>query len=95
MESSLFRDRDFRLVAGSVGLSALGAFAAGGLLVAAIGPRGTLAYAGGLSALAGMIGLLALLRLKREGEATDMARVPKRARTESHGLRDEDSRHRA
>ena len=31
----------------------LGAFAAGGLLVAAIGPAGTLAYAGGLSALAG------------------------------------------
>jgi hypothetical protein len=43
----------------------LGAFAAGGLLVAAIGPRGTLAYAGGLSALAGLIGLLALLRMYR------------------------------
>jgi Na+/melibiose symporter-like transporter len=41
----------------------LGAFAAGGLLVAAIGARGTLAYAGGLSALAGVIGLLALLRM--------------------------------
>jgi predicted MFS family arabinose efflux permease len=41
----------------------LGAFAAGGVLVAAIGPRGTLAYAGGLSALAGLIGVLALLRL--------------------------------
>jgi Major Facilitator Superfamily len=40
----------------------LGAFAAGGLLVAAIGARGTLAYAGGLSALAGALGLLALLR---------------------------------
>lgn len=41
----------------------LGAFAAGGVLVAAIGARGTLAYAGGLSALAGAIGLLALARM--------------------------------
>jgi predicted MFS family arabinose efflux permease len=41
----------------------LGAFAAGGLLVAGIGARGTLAYAGGLSALAGLIGILALLRM--------------------------------
>jgi len=41
----------------------LGAFAAGGLLVALIGARGTLAYAGGLSALAGAIGVLALLRM--------------------------------
>lgn len=43
----------------------LGAFAAGGLLVAVIGARGTLAYAGGLSALAGAIGLLVLLRRYR------------------------------
>jgi hypothetical protein len=43
----------------------LGAFAAGGLLVAAIGARGTLAYAGGLSALAGVIGVIALLRMNR------------------------------
>ncbi len=43
----------------------LGAFAAGGLLVAAIGARGTLAYAGGLSALVGLIGILALLRMYR------------------------------
>jgi Major Facilitator Superfamily len=43
----------------------LGAFAAGGLLVAWIGPRGTLAYAGGLSALAGLVGLLVLLRMYR------------------------------
>jgi hypothetical protein len=43
----------------------LGAFAAGGLLVAAIGPRGTLAYAGTLSALAGLAGLLVLLRMYR------------------------------
>ena len=43
----------------------LGAFAAGGVLVAVIGPTGTLAYAGGLSALAGLIGLLALIRMNR------------------------------
>lgn len=43
----------------------LGAFAAGGVLVAAIGPRGTLAYAGGLSALAGLVGLVVLLRMNR------------------------------
>ncbi|HEY5816009.1 MAG TPA: MFS transporter [Solirubrobacterales bacterium] len=43
----------------------LGAFAAGGLLVAAIGARGTLAYAGGLSALAGVVGVLTLLRMYR------------------------------
>jgi predicted MFS family arabinose efflux permease len=43
----------------------LGAFAAGGLLVAAIGARGTLAYAGGLSALAGLVGLVVLLRMNR------------------------------
>jgi len=42
----------------------LGAFAAGGLLVNTIGPRGTLAYAGGLSALVGLLGLLALLRTR-------------------------------
>jgi MFS family permease len=43
----------------------LGAFAAGGVLVAAIGARGTLAYAGGLSALVGATGLLLLLRRHR------------------------------
>ena len=43
----------------------LGAFAAGGALVAVIGARGTLAYAGGLSALAGVIGVMALLRMYR------------------------------
>jgi Major Facilitator Superfamily len=47
----------------------LGAFAAGGLLVATIGARGTLAYAGGLSALAGLAGLLGLLRLRGAREA--------------------------
>ena len=43
----------------------LGAFAAGGLLVTAIGPIGTLAFAGGLSALAGLVGLIWLLRINR------------------------------
>jgi hypothetical protein len=47
----------------------LGAFAAGGLLVSTIGPRGTLAYAGGLSALVGLAGLLALVRLRRRTPA--------------------------
>jgi hypothetical protein len=54
----------------------LGAFAAGGLLVATIGARGTLAYAGGLSALAGFIGLLALLRLKESGPKPEIAEAP-------------------
>jgi hypothetical protein len=43
----------------------LGAFAAGGFLVTAIGPLGTLAFAGGLSALAGLVGLAWLLRMNR------------------------------
>ena len=54
----------------------LGAFAAGGLLVVAIGPRGTLAYAGGLSALAGLIGLLVLLRMYRGWVPTGPIGVP-------------------
>lgn len=54
----------------------LGAFAAGGFLVTAIGARGTLAYAGGLSALAGFVGLLALLRLKESEPETEIAPVP-------------------
>ncbi|HEY5977792.1 MAG TPA: MFS transporter [Solirubrobacterales bacterium] len=49
----------------------LGAFAAGGLLVATVGARGTIAYAGGLSALVGAIGLLALLRRNRGWAPTD------------------------
>jgi hypothetical protein len=48
----------------------LGAFAAGGVLVALIGARGTLAYAGGLSALAGLIGLLLLIRMNRGWQAS-------------------------
>jgi MFS family permease len=43
----------------------LGAFAAGGLLIATAGPRATLLFAGGLSALAGAIGLMILLRRNR------------------------------
>jgi hypothetical protein len=57
--------RAFAAYTGSRNAAELGAFAAGGLLVVAIGPRGTLAYAGGLSALAGLVGLLALLRMYR------------------------------
>ena len=40
----------------------LAAFAAGGLLIAGIGARGTLAYAGGLAAVLGLTGLIAMLR---------------------------------
>jgi hypothetical protein len=54
----------------------LGAFAAGALLVAAIGPRGTLAYAGGLSALAGLVGLFVLLRMYRGWVATGPIGAP-------------------
>ena len=43
----------------------LGAFAAGGLLIATAGPRATLLFAGGLSALAGAIGLALILRRNR------------------------------
>jgi MFS family permease len=56
----------------------LGAFAAGGLLVAVIGPRGTLAYAGGLSALAGLVGLLVLLRMYRGWVPTGPIGPPRR-----------------
>jgi Major Facilitator Superfamily len=43
----------------------LAAFAAGGLLIAAIGARGTVAYAGGLAAIVGLLGLIAMLRMFR------------------------------
>ena len=43
----------------------LAAFGVGGLLVAAIGAQATLAYAGGLSALCGVAGLVVLLRRNR------------------------------
>ncbi|HEU4392050.1 MAG TPA: MFS transporter [Solirubrobacterales bacterium] len=60
----------------------LGAFAAGGVLVAAIGARGTLAFAGGLSALAGATGLLVLLRRYRgwvpTGPVRPRAATPRR-----------------
>jgi hypothetical protein len=55
--------RSFAAYNGIRNAAELGAFAAGGLLVAVIGPRGTLAYAGGLSAVAGVVGLLILLRM--------------------------------
>jgi MFS family permease len=53
----------------------LGAFAVGGLLVATIGPRGTLGYAGGLSCLAGLLGLLALARARRRTATPALATV--------------------
>jgi Major Facilitator Superfamily len=43
----------------------LAAFAAGGLLIAVIGARGTVAYAGGLAAIVGLAGLTAMLRMFR------------------------------
>lgn len=54
----------------------LGSFAVGGLLVATIGARGTLAYAGGLSALAGATGLLLLMRRYRGWVPTDPVGSP-------------------
>lgn len=54
----------------------LGSFAVGGLLVATIGARGTLAYAGGLSALAGATGLLLLMRRYRGWAPTDPVGSP-------------------
>ena len=49
----------------------LGAFAVGGLLVATAGARATLAFAGGLSALAGAIGLAIYLRRGRIAAAAE------------------------
>jgi hypothetical protein len=57
--------RAFAAYNGNRNSAELGAFAAGGVLVAAIGARGTVAYAGGLSALAGAIGLVLLIRRYR------------------------------
>ena len=57
----------------------LAAFGLGGLLVAAIGARGTLAYAGGLSALAGAVGLLVLLRRNRGWVSTSPIGAPREA----------------
>ena len=56
------------------------AFAAGGLLVAAVGPQPTLAYAGGLSALVGLAGLLVLVRMYRGAVARGPAGHPAVAR---------------
>jgi hypothetical protein len=49
----------------------LGALAAGGVLVAAIGPRGTLWIAGGVSALAGLAGLGLLRRVGQPSPASE------------------------
>ena len=43
----------------------LGALALGGVLVAVLGPRGTLWFAGGIAALSGVVGLLILPRFSR------------------------------
>ena len=48
----------------------LAAFAAGGLLIAGIGARGTVAYAGGLAAIVGLAGLAAMLRTFRGWQPT-------------------------
>jgi MFS family permease len=48
----------------------LAAFAAGGLLIAGIGARGTVAYAGGLAAIVGLAGLIAMLRMFRGWQPT-------------------------
>ena len=48
----------------------LAAFAAGGLLIAAIGARGTVAYAGGLAAIVGLAGLFAMARTFRGWQPT-------------------------
>ena len=48
----------------------LAAFAAGGLLIAGIGARGTVAYAGALAAIVGLAGLAAMLRTFRGWQPT-------------------------
>jgi MFS family permease len=48
----------------------LAAFAAGGLLIAGIGARGTVAYAGGLAAIVGLAGLVAMRRTVRGWQPT-------------------------
>jgi predicted MFS family arabinose efflux permease len=48
----------------------LAAFTAGGLLIAGIGARETVAYAGGLAAIVGLAGLLAMLRVFRGWQPT-------------------------
>jgi Major Facilitator Superfamily len=79
--------RVFAAYSGIRNSAELGAFAAGGLLVTAIGPRGTLAYAGSLSALAGLIGLLVLLRMYRGWVATGPIGPPAGAAGVSSGPR--------
>jgi Na+/melibiose symporter-like transporter len=48
----------------------LAAFAAGGLLIAGLGARGTVAYAGGLAAIVGLAGLAAMLRMFGDWQPT-------------------------
>jgi predicted MFS family arabinose efflux permease len=51
----------------------LGALALGGILVAAVGPRVTLLIAGGVSALAGVVGIALVGRTARAAEAPALA----------------------
>jgi MFS family permease len=63
----------------------LAAFAAGGLLIAAIGARGTVAYAGGLAAAVGLAGLLAMLRHFRGWQPSGPIGPSRMARVEPAG----------
>lgn len=58
----------------------LGAFAAGGLLIATAGPRATLLFAGGLSAIAGATGLLLMLRRNRAAALATAPAAPQAER---------------
>jgi MFS family permease len=62
--------RAFAAYSGIRNSAELAAFAAGGLLIAGIGARGTVAYAGGLAAVVGFAGLVAMLRIYRGWQPT-------------------------
>ena len=70
MSPTRLHGRAFAAYNGIRNAAELAAFAAGGLLVAAIGARGTVAYAGGLSAIVGLAGLTAMLRMFRGWQPT-------------------------
>lgn len=54
----------------------LAAFAAGGLLIAGLGARGTVAYAGGLAAIVGLAGLAGMLRMFGGWQPTGSVGLP-------------------
>jgi hypothetical protein len=62
--------RAFAAYSGIRNSAELAAFAAGGLLIAGVGARATVAFAGGLAALVGVAGLFAMLRLLRGWQPT-------------------------